>query len=139
MPMPDEIDVYFADRTPPIRCRSLKEVDKALDTLHREVDPTKCPLAVSIRVFGHEVWTGLGVDQSFVCINIEPCDGEFYLTVGEQPAGEAKMFWGASQDSYWNPENMIPYEKARAAVRYFVRHQRRDPSVRWQDWEGRSV
>src|SRR5262249_33885983 len=139
MPVPDEIDVCFDERKPSITCKSIKQVDLALDNLHREVDPTKCPLCVSIAVFGHQVLTGLGVDQSFVCINIEPCDGEFYLTVGEQPAGEAKMFWGAAQDSYWNPKNLIPYKKARAAVRYFIKHQRRYPSVRWQDWSERDV
>ncbi len=129
MPIPEEIDVFFADGKPPIKCRSLQEVDAALDKLHREADPTKCPLAVAIKAFGHEVAVGLGTDPTFVCLQIEPCDGEYYLAVGEQTGGEARMFYGAGQDSYWYPKNLIPLAVARSAVRYFIEHQRRSPLV----------
>ncbi len=94
MPIPDEIDVYFDESKPPIRCRSLQEVDAALDKLHREVDPTKCPLAVAIKVFGHEIDMGLGADPTFLCLQIEPCDGEYYLPVGEEIETESQMFYG---------------------------------------------
>jgi hypothetical protein len=139
MPVPDEINVYYDECKPPIRCRSLQEVDTTLDRLHREADPTKDPLAVAIKVFGHEIDTGLGTDPTFLCLQIEPCDGECYLAVGEQTAGETRTFYGAGQDSYWHPKNLIPLEVARSAVRYFIQHQQRDPSVRWQDWNGRDV
>src|SRR5215475_4984513 len=121
MPVPDEIPVWFADKKPPIMCKSIREVDAALDKLPRQVDPTKDPLQVSIGVFGHEIFTGLGVDRTFVCINIEPCDDEFYLAVGNRTRGETKRFWGAGQDGYWQPKNLVPYKKARAAVRYFIK------------------
>ncbi len=139
MPVPDEIDVYYDERKPPIRCRSLAEVDTVLDKLNREADPTKDPLAVAIKVFGHEIATGLGTDPTFLCLQIEPCDGEYYLAVREQVEGETRRFYGAGQDSYWQPENMIPLAAARSAVRYFIEHQKRSPSVRWQDWKGRDV
>jgi len=139
MPVPDEIDVFFDERKPPIRCCSVQEVDAALDKLHREADPKKCPLAVAIKVFGHEIDTGLAADPTFICLQIEPCDGEYYLAVGEQTEGETRMFCGAGEDSYWHPKNLIPLETARCAVRYFIEHQRRTPSVRWQDWKGRDV
>jgi hypothetical protein len=139
MPVPSEIDVFFDERKPPIRCGSLEEVDAALDKLHREADPTKCPLAFAIKVFGHEIDAGLGTDPTFLCFQIEPCDGEYYLAVGEQTEGEPRMFYGAGQDSYWHPKNLIPLETARSAVRYFIENQRRSPSVRWQDWNGREV
>lgn len=139
MPVPDEIDVFFAECNPPIRCRSLQEVDAALDKLHREADQSRCPLAVAIKVFGHEILTGLGTDPTFLYVQIEPCDGEYYLAVGEQTEGEPRMFYGAYQDSYCDPKNLIPLETARSAVRYFIEHQRRSPSVRWQDWNGQDV
>src|SRR5262245_16622071 len=108
MPIPQEIDVFFDERKPPIKCFSLQDVDAALDKLHREADPTRCPLAVAISVFGHAVCTGLGTDSTFLCLNIAPCDGEYYLAVGEQWEGETRMFCGAGQDSYWQPKNLIP-------------------------------
>ncbi len=137
MPVPDEVLVYYDEREPPIRCSSLQEVDAALDRLHRDVDPTKCPLAVAIKVFGHEIDIGLGADPTFLCLQIEPCDGEYYLPVGNDTEGESRMFYGAGQDSYWDPRSLIPLEMARSAARYFIEHQRRSPLVRWQDWEGR--
>jgi Immunity protein Imm1 len=136
MPVPDEIDVYYDERKPPIRCHSVTEVDAALDKLHREADPTRDPLAVAIKVFGHEIDTGLGTDPTFLCLQIEPCDGEYYLAVGDQTDGKTRMFYGAGQDSYWKPINLIPLEAARSAVRYFIEHQKRSPSLRWHDWNG---
>jgi hypothetical protein len=95
MPVPDEIDVFFDEREPPIRCRSLEEVGAALERLHRAADPAKCPLAVAIKVFGHAVCMGLGTNPTFLCLQIEPCDGEYYLAVREQTEGETRMFYGA--------------------------------------------
>lgn len=138
MPVPDEIDVYFRDGKPPIVCHSVQEVDAALDRLHREADP-KHPLAVAIKVFGHEIDLGLGADPTFLCLQIEPCDGEYYLAVGDQTEGGPRMFYGAGQDSYWHPKNLIPLESARSAVRFFIEHQRGSPAVRWQDWDGRDA
>jgi len=137
MPAPDVIDVHYHERKPPIRCRSLAEVDAALDKLHREADPARDPLAVAIKVFGHEIDTGLGTDPTFLCLQIEPCDGAYYLAVGDQTEGETLMFYGAGQDNYWQPKNLIPLQDARAAVRYFIEHQQRSPCIRWQDWNGR--
>ncbi len=139
MSTPEQIDVYYDDRKPPIRCRSLQEVDAALDKLHSEANQTRDPLAIAIKVFGHEIDTGLGTDATFLCLQIEPCDGEYYLAVGDQTEGETRRFEGAGQDSYWQPKNMIALEAARSAVRYFIEHQQRCPSVRWQNWDGRDV
>ncbi len=118
MPVPNEIAVYFDDDRPPVACYSLKEVDAALDKLLREADPTKEPLSVVIKVFGHEIDMGLGTYPTFLCLQIDPCDGEYYLVVGEQTEGETRMFYGAGQDSYWQPKNMIPLE----AARHFIEH-----------------
>lgn len=139
MPIPNEIAVYFDEREKPINCRSLDEVDSLLDRLHREAAATRCPRAVAIKVFGHEIDIGLGTDRTFLCLQIEPCDGGYYVAVGEQTKGETRMFYGAGQDSYWGPKNRIPFELARSASRYFIEHQARSPSVRWQDWNNRDV
>lgn len=139
MPVPDQIDVYFDDSKPAIRCLSIDELKVTLEKLHRGVDPSKDPLALVIKVFGHEIDTGVGADPTFLCLQIDPCDGEYYLAVGNQTEGESRMFYGAGQDSYWPPMNMIPLKAARAAIQYFVEHQKRDPSVRWQAWNGRDV
>ena len=139
MPVPDQIDVYYDDRKPPIECSSLEEVDAVLDKLHQGVDPTKVPLMVAIKVFGHEIDMGLGTDPTFICLQIEPCDGEYYLAVGDQVKGERRMFYGAGQDSYWEPENLIPLESSRSAARHFIQHQLRSPDVRWQDWKSPDV
>jgi len=139
MPVPSEIDVYYDDSKRPVRCASLADVDAALDKLHREAYATRRPLAVAIKLFGHEIDTGVGADPTFLCLQIAPCDGEYYVAVGEQTVGEPTMFYGAGQDSYWEPKNMIPAEVSRSAVRYFIEHQKRSPRVRWQDWDGRDV
>jgi hypothetical protein len=139
MPIPNEMDVYFDEGKPPIRCYSLQEVDAALDKLHRESDPAKCPLAVAIKVFGHEIDMGLGTDLTFLCLQMEPCDGEYYLAVGEETKGKTRTFCGAGQESYWDPKNLIPLETVRSAVRYFIEKQERSPFVRWQDWSGKDV
>jgi immunity protein Imm1 of predicted polymorphic toxin system len=139
LPIPNRIDIYYADSKPPIRCSSLEEVDAALDKLHHEADPTKCPLTVAIKVFGHEIDMGLGTNRTFIHLQIEPCDGEYYLAVGDEIDGETRRFYGAGQDSYWEPKNLIPLEHARSAVRYFIQHQLRSPEIRWQDWKGRDV
>jgi hypothetical protein len=49
------------------------------------------------------------------------------------------MFYGAGDDSYWAPKNLIPLAAARDAVRYFVEHQRRSPALRWQDCNEQDV
>jgi hypothetical protein len=139
MPVPDEIDVYYRDQQPPIKCCSITELDAVLDKLHREADPTTHPLAVAIQLFGHQITMGLGTNPTFLVVAMAPCDGEYYVAVGDQTEGETLMFYGAGQDSYWPPKNMIPLDAARSAARYFVEHQKRSPSLRWQDWSDRDV
>lgn len=139
MPVPDEVEVYFDEQSPPIFCHSLKEVDATLDKLHREADPSADPRAIAIKVFGHEFGIGLGTERVFIHLQIDPCDGEYYLPIGERTEGETQRFYGAGQDSYWEQKNLIPVEAARAAALYFIEHQELDPSVRWQYWDGEEV
>jgi hypothetical protein len=135
-----EIEVYFDERQPPILCRSADEVDAALDDLQQRYAGKATPLAVAIGILGHEVDVGIGADPTFLMLQMAPCDGEYYLAVGDESrSGEATRFYGAGQDSYWEPKNLVPAEIARAAVRHFIEHQQRSPRVRWQDWGGRDV
>lgn len=140
MTQPDAIDVYYDERKPPIRCLSIQEVDATLDKLHNEADSAGNALAIAIKVLGHEIDTGVGKDPTFLCLQIEPCDGEYYLAVGEElTEGKTQTFFGAGQDSFWQPKNLIPLKTAREAVRFFIEYQMRSPAVHWQDWEGRDV
>jgi hypothetical protein len=138
MPVPDEIDIYIDDTKPPIKCRTLDEVDATLDLLNEPAN-VDLPLAVAIKLFGHEIDVGLGADPTFLCLQIDPCDGEYYLAVGDQHDGMTRRFFGAGQDSYWEPKNLIPLNTARSAVRYFIAHQRGISNVRWHDWTGREA
>ena len=61
------------------------------------------------------------------------------MAVGNRTEGETRMFYGAGQDSYWPPKNMIPLGAARSAAQYFIEYQKRSPFLRWQDWNGRDV
>ena len=65
-------------------------------------------------------------------LGAEPYDDWYYALGDEKAEGEAKMFYGAGDDSYWPPKNLIPLGVAREAVRYFVQHQERHPTLRWQ-------
>lgn len=68
MPVPDEIDVYFNEREPPIRCCSLEEVDATLGRPYRDAERNECPLAIAITVVGHEIDMGLGpTSRLFAC------------------------------------------------------------------------
>jgi len=139
MPLPDKIAIYFDEAQPPIVRDSLDQVEAELDRLHQRACTQTIPLAAAIKVFGHEIDFGLGTVLTFLCLQIDPCDGEYYLAVGTQEEGECQMFYGAGQDSYWEPKNLIPIEDARMAIRYFIEHRRRHPSLRWQDGYGRDV
>ena len=136
--MPDTYDiaVHFDEDKPPIRCTSIDELDAVLDELGARADPTRGARAVAIVVFEHEIDTGLGADPTFLCLQMAPRDGEYYVAVGDRTDGEPRAFYGAGQDSYWNPRNLIAAADARSAIRYFIRHQARSRSLRWEDWTG---
>jgi hypothetical protein len=146
MPTPSTIEIYFAEQTAPIVCHSVTEVDIALDRLDAETrarlqqPDSGHPLAITVVIPGFQVYMGLGASRSYICIAVEPCDGEYYTAVGDATAsGESHMYYGSGQDSYWAPKNLLPPPVVRAALRYFLEHQRRPPELRWQDWDGRDL
>lgn len=78
MPAPSDISVHFAEGASRISCCSVAEMDAALDHLHAErlrAAGSGPPLAVAIVIPGYEIDTGLGADQSFLCVQVDPCDG----------------------------------------------------------------
>src|SRR5260370_2044928 len=133
MPIPPHILVTFDRTTQPIRCHSVSEMDAALDGLRWEkLARAGCRLAVSISIPGYEVYTGLGSTESFVMLGAEPFDN-WYVALGDESAeGDDKMFYGVCDDCYWAPKHLIPVEVAREAGRYFLEHQQRSPTLRWE-------
>ena len=50
--------------------------------LPRSFDPER-PICVAVRIRGFELAIGLGADPTFLMIQVEPFDGEYYESVGE--------------------------------------------------------
>ena len=79
-----------------------------------------------------EIYTGLGSAETFLMVGTEPYD-EWYTAVGDENAqGPDKMFYGIGQDTYWAPKHLIPLAVAREAIRHYVEHQQRSPSLNWE-------
>src|SRR5438067_2135771 len=112
MQSPSDILVHSWKETPPIRCGSMAELDAALDQLHsatldrlRSRTGPGLPLAVHIIIPGYRVNTGLGADESYACVHVEPFNGEYYIAVGDATAKGDRMFYGANYLSAWSRRN----------------------------------
>jgi hypothetical protein len=136
LPVPDQIDVYFAEEKPPIKCRSVAEVDATLGRLHRECRPGH-PICVNVVVPGHWISIGLGPDPTLVMQSVEPCDGEWYTSVGDESAEGWADFYGCGNHTPFQRRTFVPLDVARQVVREFVEHQQRSRLIRWHDWAGR--
>jgi hypothetical protein len=111
-------------------------MDAALDRLHGECRPGR-PICVNVVVPGHWITVGLGADPTFVLESVEPCDGEWYISVGDDAAEGREDFYGCGNHTPFERRNFVPLAVARQAVREFAEHQRRTRLIRWQDWGGR--
>jgi hypothetical protein len=138
MPVSDEIGIYFAEDTPPIRCTSLGEMEAILRGLHGNCHPEK-PICVVIEVPHYQINLGLGTDPTFVMIHVEPYDGEYYITVGDPEAGGDVGFHGCGNWTPFDCRSFIPFNDALAVVREFVRDQQRSARVRWENWNQEPV
>lgn len=136
MPVPDQIDVYFAEGKPPIKCHSLAEMDATLDCLHRECRP-EYPICINVVLPGYWITIGLGADPTFVLESVEPCDGEWYISVGDEAVDGWSDFYGCGHHTPFERRNFVPLSLARQAVREFAEHQQRSCLIRWHDWAGR--
>jgi hypothetical protein len=138
MPIPDRIDVYFAEEAPPIECRSLAEMDATLDNLHRKCLPGH-PICVNVVVPGYWVTIGLGADPTFVIASVEPCDGRWYISRGDDAAEGRTDFYGCGNVKSIEQRAFVPLSLARQAVREFAEHQRRTGVILWHDRADRPV
>jgi hypothetical protein len=131
MPTPTNIFIHFDNTTPPIHCCSLAEMEAALDRLHAEkLSSAGPPLSAMISIPDYSVFIGLGAPQSFVMLGAE--DDWFTGLSDEGAQGDVKMFYGVNDDSYWGPKHLLSIAVARDAVRYFVEHQQRAPTLHWE-------
>jgi hypothetical protein len=130
------LEVFFGEGKPPIHCDSLAELDAALDRLHRDCDP-RFPILVFIDLPEHRLDIGLGADSTFVILNTQPCDGEYWITIGDERAKGFVAFHGCGVYQEIARKHLIPLEAARSVVRQFIHSGIRSPGVRWVDWAGR--
>jgi hypothetical protein len=130
------------DAIDPLFCRSVEELDSALERLQQAYIP-KGPTSVVISeadkepACGDEIGLGLGVDPTFMLIQIAPCDGEYFISCGEKASAGSVEFRGAREVIVVDRRHFVPWRLVRGAVREFVEHGRRNKSLRWQDCFGR--
>jgi hypothetical protein len=130
------LEVYFAEGKAPVHCESLADLDATLDRLHRECDP-RYPILVCIDLPEHRLDIGLGADPTFVIVNTQPCDGEYWISVGDEGACGVAAFHGCGVYQEFARKHLVPLVLARAAIREFVCSGIRTPEIRWEDWAGR--
>lgn len=130
------MEVYFAEGKPPARCESPAELDATLDRLHRECDP-RHPILICIDLPDHRLDIGLGADPTFVIVNTQPCDGTYWISVGEDRAEGYVDIYGCGNHQQIARRHLIPLELARSAIREFLQSGIRMPGVRWEDQAGR--
>jgi hypothetical protein len=132
------LEVYFAEGEPPVHCESLAELEATLDLLHRDCEP-RHPILVCIDLPRQRLDIGLGADPTFVIINTQPCDGEYWISVGDEVTSGYADFYGCGHHQQLARRHLIPLESARSAIRTFVQSGVRSPEVCWEDWAGRAA
>ena len=141
---PFRIQTDEEDHPPYFTCHSVREVLSTLDDLQRVYLP-RSPIVAMIGEEGRDwgegdcICIGLGVDPSFANINIRPCDGEFYLTVGDPNTAGTIRFGGFCGESYFDRKNFVSWGSVLRAVQEFLESGRRSTSIRWHDWSGKEV
>jgi hypothetical protein len=125
----------------PLLVHSIDEVDSTLEELQQQY-LTKGPTSVVITEaekdfeLTDQIGLGLGIDPTFVLIQIAPCDGEYYFAVGDELAKGSVEFFGAGEFIVVERRNFIPWPLVRQVVQEFLEHNRRTTLVRWEDCFG---
>jgi hypothetical protein len=130
------LDVYFAEDHPPIHCESLAELDATLDHLHQDCDP-RYPILVCIDLPEQRLDIGFGADPTILIVNNQPCDGEYWISVGDDRAKGVAAFHGCGAYEEFQRRHLIPLESARSAIREFVRSGKRSREFCWEDYARR--
>ena len=132
------------DARTPITCQSLDDLIVTLDDLQRAYlskSPTSVGISEAEKAFGEGdiIGVGIGIDPTYVVINIKPCDGEFYQSAGDPRAAGTMQLGGFCEPVYMDRNCFVPWPLALQAVREFVEFGRRTASICWHDWSGREV
>jgi hypothetical protein len=130
--------LYFEDHEPPIECESLEALGQAIDSLHERFLRMR-PICAALNLGRYEVDFGLGADEGFIYIQVEPFDGEYYLSVGDLDARGWIDFFGCGGHTPFERAACVPYPRVRKAVLDFAAEQRLPEDIQWQDWDGRVV
>lgn len=135
----ERITISVNEENAPMECFSAEEVIVKLSELSNSIEIEDAPVTAIVNSNGNELILGLGIDPTFLCIQIYPCDGEYYTSVGGEKPGKEIMSYGAGQDSYWDSENLIPFKKALKAVTFFIDNEKLFSEVKWKNWDGKFV
>lgn len=104
--------------------------------MHSTGSMSGVPTSVVIPVGGHEIDLGVGIDPTFISVQIAPCDGEYYVSAGDASADGYGEFFGAGEYMAFDRKHFVPWPLIRIAVREFVEYRRLSDSIRWVDWSG---
>ena len=105
MRVSDSIKVHYTGQAPPRVCRTIAEVD----------------------VPGCWAVIGLGLDLTFVMHSVEPHDGEYYMTAGDNEAGGSVDFYGWCEHTPYSRLSWVV--RRRRASRW-----RSSPHKQTDDW-----
>jgi len=125
--------VSFDESLPPIECSSVAEVNLILDRLDAQCGPN-APILVCIDTPTHRFDIGLGTDPTFVIVNTQPCDGEFWISRGDPAATGRQDFYGCGVHQQVDVRNLIPMTAAREALNMLMTSGQRWSGVHWEDW-----
>jgi hypothetical protein len=128
--------ITFNEDADPVECGSSTELDSVLDALHAAAS---LPILVCVDLPDHRLDIGLGMDPSFLIVNTQPCDGEYWSAVGDESASGAVDVFGCGNHQAVDSRNLIPLADARRALRAFVETGIKSPLLSWEDWSGRAV
>jgi hypothetical protein len=109
------ICLFYEDHTPAIECKTLAEVEAAIDRLHEEYR-LKYPICAVIEDSRFEIDFGLGADPSFVSIQVVPFDGEYFFSSGDAEADSWVDFYGVGGHTPFEERTLIPFADVKRAV-----------------------
>lgn len=130
--------LYFEDTELPMTCESLEDLAYGIGELQKTY-LLKYPICAAINLGQFEVDFGLGANEGFVHIQVEPFDGEYYLSVGDPDAVGSINFYGCGGHTPFERTACIPFAAVRRAVLDFVAERRLPESIAWRNWDRQGV
>jgi Immunity protein Imm1 len=130
--------LYFEDSDPAIECPSLVALGQAIDQLHIQY-LSKYPICAMLKLGRFNLIFGLGLEIGFTQVQVEPFDGEYYLSVGDPQAAGWIDFYGCGGHTPFEASVCVPFETVRAAVLAFATEQTLPAMISWHNWNGQPV